>query len=426
MSTAQSGQNDRFGTRCIHAGQAPDPSTGAIMTPVYLTSTYVQKSPGVAIDGYDYARSKNPTRHALEMNLASLESGGEGGGGGGSVGVGAQGFAFASGLASMDCVLHLLKSGDHVVLCDDVYGGTFRQLDKVFRHLGIEATRVDMTDLAATRAAFRPSTRLVWLETPTNPMLKVVDIAAVCAIAREQGAKAGWSWGGAAGSAAEPGKTGATRGIIVVADNTFASPALQNPLALGADIVMHSCTKYLGGHSDCVAGALVCKDGELADRLRYLQNAVGAVLGPMDSFLLLRSTKTLHVRVQRHCENAMRVAKFLASHAKVERVVYPGLESHPQHGIAKKQMRGFGGMITATLRGGLGEARRFLERVRLFSLAESLGGVESLIEHPAIMTHASVPAANRAALGISDGLVRLSVGIEDVEDLVGDLERALG
>ncbi len=404
---------DRFATRCIHAGQAPDPSTGAIMTPVYLTSTYVQKSPGVAIDGYDYARSKNPTRHALELNLASLEGG-------------TQGFAFASGLASMDCVLHLLKSGDHVVLCDDVYGGTFRQLDKVFRHLGIETTRVDMTDLAATRAAFRASTRLVWLETPTNPMLKVVDIAAVCAIAKEQGAKSGWSWGGAAGSAAEPGKAGATRGVIVVADNTFASPALQNPLALGADIVMHSCTKYLGGHSDCVAGALVCHDGELAERLRYLQNAVGAVLGPMDSFLLLRSTKTLHVRVQRHCENAMRVARFLASHAKVERVVYPGLESHPHHGIAKKQMRGFGGMITATLKGGLGEARRFLERVRLFSLAESLGGVESLIEHPAIMTHASVPAANRAALGISDGLVRLSVGIEDVEDLVGDLERALG
>jgi cystathionine gamma-lyase len=403
---------DRFATRCIHAGQVPDPSTGAIMTPVYLTSTFVQKSPGVAIDGYDYARSKNPTRHALELNLASLEGG-------------RHGLAFASGLASMDCVLHCLKSGDHVVLCDDVYGGSFRQLDKVFRHLGVQTTRVDMTDLSATRAAFVPATRLVWLETPTNPMLKVVDIPAIAAIAKEQGTKSGWTWGGAAGSAGEPGKPGTTRPPIVVVDNTFASPYLQNPLALGADVVMHSCTKYLGGHSDCVAGALICNDEELAGRLRYLQNAVGAVLGPMDSFLLLRSTKTLHVRVQRHCENAMLVARYLSRHAKVERVVYPGLESHPQHGLAKKQMRGFGGMITATLGGGLSEARRFLERVRLFSLAESLGGVESLIEHPAIMTHASVPHANRAALGISDGLVRLSVGIEDADDLIKDLEYAL-
>ncbi len=405
----------RFATDCIHAGQKPDPSTGAIMTPVYLTSTYVQSSPGVCIDGYDYARSRNPTRTALEANLAALEGG-------------KHGYAFASGLAAMDCVLHLLSSGDHVVLCDDVYGGSFRQVDKVFRHHGIECTRVDMTDLAATKAAFKPNTKLMWLETPTNPMLKVIDIAAVAKLAKEQGAKKGWTWGGEAGRTAEPGKAGATRGIIVAADNTFASPFLQNPLALGADIVMHSCTKYLGGHSDCVAGALVCNDEELADRLRFLQNAVGAVLGPMDCFLLLRSTKTLHVRVQRHGENAMQIAQYLSKHAKVERVVYPGLESHPQHAIAKRQMvpgRGFGGMITATLKGGLDEARRFLERVHLFSLAESLGGVESLIEHPAIMTHASVPAANRAALGISDGLVRLSVGIEDVDDLIGDLERAL-
>jgi cystathionine gamma-lyase len=404
-----------FATHCIHAGQRPDPSTGAIMTPVYLTSTYVQSSPGVCIDGYDYARSRNPTRTAFEANLAALEGG-------------KHGYAFASGLASMDCVLHLLTTGDHVVLCDDVYGGSFRQVDKVFRHHGIESTRVDMTDLAATKAAFKPNTKLVWLETPTNPMLKVIDIAAVAKIAKDQGPKQGWTWGGAAGRNAEPGMKGTTRGIIVVADNTFASPYLQNPLALGADVVMHSCTKYLGGHSDCVAGALVCNDDELADRLRFLQNAVGAVLGPMDCFLLLRSTKTLHVRVQRHGENALKIAQVLTKHPKVERVVYPGLESHPQHAIARKQMhagRGFGGMITATLRGGLDQARRFLERVHLFSLAESLGGVESLIEHPAIMTHASVPPANRAALGISDGLVRLSVGIEDVDDLIRDLERAL-
>lgn len=404
-----------FGTRAIHAGQVPDPSTGAIMTPVYMTSTYVQESPGVCKDGYDYARSKNPTRHALEMNVASLEGGGHG-------------FAFSSGLAAMDCVLHLLAAGDHVVLCDDVYGGTFRQLDKVFRHLGIETTRVDMTDLGATQRAMRPTTRLVWIETPTNPMLKVVDIAAVAAIARERGPVGGWKWGGGAGGAGragEPGKPGATRPPIVVVDNTFASPFLQNPLSLGADIVLHSCTKYLGGHSDVVAGMLVARDEELADRLRFLQNAVGAVPGAMDCFLLLRSTKTLHVRMERHCENAGKVARFLAAHRGVERVVYPGLESHPQHAIARKQMRGYGGMITCTLRGGLDQARRFLERVRLFSLAESLGGVESLIEHPAIMTHASVPPENRAALGIADGLVRLSVGIEDASDLIADLERAL-
>ncbi|MBL8764982.1 MAG: PLP-dependent transferase [Phycisphaerae bacterium] len=403
----------RFATRCIHAGQAPDPTTGAIMTPVYLTSTFVQASPGVVKDGYDYARSRNPTRTALESNLASLEGG-------------KHGFAFASGLASMDCVLHLLTSGDHVVLCDDVYGGSFRQLDKVFRHHGVTCTRVDMTDLAATERAFMPRTRLVWIETPTNPMLKVVDVAAVAGLARARGASAGWTWGGAAGRTAEPGKTGGTRSPIVVVDNTFASPRLQNPLALGADVTMHSCTKYIGGHSDLVGGALVCNDEELADRLRFLQNAVGAVMSPMDCFLLLRSTKTLHVRMERHSANAMEIARWLTTHPKVERVVYPGLESHPQHALAKRQMSAFGGMITATLRGGLPEARRFLERVHLFALAESLGGVESLIEHPAIMTHASVPAANRAALGISDGLVRLSVGIEDVADLIGDLERALG
>lgn len=378
----------RFATQCIHAGQRPDPTTGAIMTPVYFTSTFVQESPGVSKDGYDYARSKNPTRTALEANLAALERG-------------KHGFCFGSGLAAIDCVLHTLSAGDHIVLCDDVYGGTFRIVDKVFKQLGLSATRVDMTDLAATERAFTDKTRLVWVETPTNPMLKVIDIAAVAKLAR-------------------------SRGAISVVDNTFATPYLQNPLTLGADVVMHSSTKYLGGHSDVIGGVLVVNSDELGGRLKFLQNAVGAVPGPMDCFLLLRSTKTLHVRVQRHCENAAEIAQFLSKHPKIDKVVYPGLPSHPGHLVAKRQMRGFGGMITATLKGGLDDARRFLERVHLFSLAESLGGVESLIEHPAIMTHASVPAENRAALGISDGLVRLSVGIEDVTDLIHDLERALG
>lgn len=378
----------RFATQCIHAGQRPDPTTGAIMTPVYFTSTFVQESPGVSKDGYDYARSKNPTRTALEANLAALERG-------------KHGFCFGSGLAAIDCVLHTLSAGDHIVLCDDVYGGTFRIVDKVFKQLGLSATRVDMTDLAATERAFTDKTRLVWVETPTNPMLKVIDIAAVAKLAR-------------------------ARGAISVVDNTFATPYLQNPLTLGADVVMHSSTKYLGGHSDVIGGVLVVNSDELGGRLKFLQNAVGAVPGPMDCFLLLRSTKTLHVRVQRHCENAAEIAQFLSKHPKIDKVVYPGLPSHPGHLVAKRQMRGFGGMITATLKGGLDDARRFLERVHLFSLAESLGGVESLIEHPAIMTHASVPAENRAALGISDGLVRLSVGIEDVTDLIHDLERALG
>jgi cystathionine gamma-lyase len=376
-----------FATRAIHAGQEPDPATGAVMTPVYLTSTYAQASPGVIKGNYDYSRSANPTRTALEANLASLEGG-------------RHGFCFSSGLAAMDCVLHTLSSGDHVVLSDDVYGGSFRLMDKVFRHLGIDFTRVDMTDLGAVERAFTPRTRLVWAETPTNPMLKICDIAAIAGLAR-------------------------ARGAISVVDNTFATPYLQNPLALGADIAHHSSTKYIGGHSDVVGGALVMNDDALAARIKFLQNAVGAVPSPMDCFLLLRSTKTLHVRMERHCQNAGEVARWLARHPRVEKVVYPGLESHPQHAIARKQMRGFGGMITATLRGGLADARRFLERVRLFALAESLGGVESLIEHPAIMTHASVPPENRAALGISDGLVRLSVGIEDVADLIADLDQAL-
>lgn len=379
-------ESQGFGTRAIHAGQSPDPTTGAIMTPVYLTSTFVQESPGV-LKGYDYSRSGNPTRTALEANLASLEGG-------------RFGFAFASGLAAMDCMLHTLSAGDHVVLSDDVYGGSFRILDKAYKQLGFQITRVDMSDLRATEAAIREGTKLVWVETPSNPLLKVIDIQAVAKMAR-------------------------TRRAVCVVDNTFATPYLQNPLALGADVVHHSSTKYLGGHSDVVGGALVTGDEGLAQRIKFLQNAIGGVPSPFDCFLLLRSTKTLHVRMERHCQSALKVARWLEQHGKIERVVYPGLPSHPQHAIAKKQMRGFGGMVTCFLRGGLEEARRFLERVRLFSLAESLGGVESLIEHPAIMTHASIPPETRREIGLSDGLVRLSVGIEDVEDLIADLEQAL-
>jgi cystathionine gamma-lyase len=380
--------NKRFATRCVHAGQRPDPTTGAIMTPIYQTSTYVQQSPGVIIEDYDYARSANPTRRALEENLAALEGG-------------RHGLVFASGLAALAACIHLLQSGDHVVLCDDVYGGTFRALDKVFRQFGITYTRVDMTDLDATEAAFTSKTKLCWIETPTNPLLKIVDIEAVSRLAKAKGA-------------------------IVGVDNTFASPALQTPLALGADIVLHSCTKYIGGHSDVIGGALIVNDDDLTQRLKFTQNAVGAVPAPLDCFLLLRSTKTLHVRVDRHCANAARIADFLAEQPKIERVVYPGRADHPQHDIAKKQMKGYGGMITATLKGGLPAARAFLERVKLFSLAESLGGVESLIEHPAIMTHASIDKPLREALGISDGLVRFSCGIEDVDDLIADVAEALG
>ncbi len=380
--------NKGFGTRCIHAGQQPDPTTGAIMTPVYQTSTYVQESPGVIKEDYDYARSANPTRKALEANIASLEGG-------------RHGFMFASGLASLAACIHLLQSGDHVILCDDVYGGTYRSFDKVFKQFGITYSRVDMTDLNATEAAFTPKTKMVWLETPTNPLLKVIDIAAVARLAKSKGA-------------------------ITAVDNTFATPVLQNPLALGADIVSHSCTKYIGGHSDVIGGVLICNDDELGQRLRFTQNAVGAIAAPWDSFLLLRSTKTLHVRVQRHCENAAKIADYLAMQPQVGAVIYPGREDHPQHAIAKKQMHGgYGGMITVTLKGGLPAARAFLERVKLFSLAESLGGVESLIEHPAIMTHASVDKHLREAIGIGDGLVRFSVGIEDVEDLIEDIAEAL-
>ncbi len=374
----------RLETLAIHAGQAPDPVTGAVMTPVYLTSTYAQSAPGEH-KGYEYSRTHNLTRHALQDCLAALEGG-------------RHGLAFASGLAATDAILHLLEAGDHVVHSDDVYGGTFRLFDKVFRRAGLSFTPADLTDPAALERALTPRTRLVWIESPTNPLLKIVDLAAVAARARARGA---WT----------------------VVDNTFATPFLQRPLELGVDLVCHSTTKYLNGHSDVVGGAVVTRDDALAERLRFLQNAVGAVPSPMDAFLVLRGLKTLHVRMERHQENAARVARFLEGHPQVERVTWPGLASHPQHELARRQMRGFGGMLTFVIRGGLPAARAFLSSLQVFTLAESLGGVESLIEHPAIMTHASVPAEVRARLGIDDGLVRVSVGIEHADDLLEDLER---
>jgi cystathionine gamma-lyase len=375
-----------FGTRAIHAGQAPDPTTGAVMTPIYYTSTYAQQAPGVH-KGFEYSRTHNLTRFALEANLASLEGG-------------AGGLCFASGLAATSTLLQLFDAGTHVVACDDLYGGTFRLFDKVYRRLGFEFTYVDPLDgAAAVAAAIRPATRLVWIETPTNPMLKLVDIAAVSAVCK-------------------------ARGVLLAVDNTFMTPYLQRPLELGADIVAHSMTKYLNGHSDVVGGALIVKDGELRDRLAFLQNAAGGVPSPMDSFLVMRGTKTLHVRMDRHEANARVLASWLERHPQVEKVIYPGLASHPQHALARSQARGFGGMISFVLAGGLEASRRFLSTCQIFTLAESLGGVESLIEHPAIMTHASVPAERRAQLGIADGFIRLSVGIEDVADLQADLERS--
>jgi cystathionine gamma-lyase len=356
------------------------------MTPVYLTSTYVQDGPGVH-KGYEYSRTQNPTRHALEGCLAALEGG-------------AHGLAFASGLAATDAVLHLLSAGDHVLASDDVYGGTFRIMDKVFRRHGVSFEAVDMTDPANVSRALRKETRLVWIESPTNPMLKLVDLAAVAAIAR------------------------AHRALTVV-DNTFATPCFQRPLAHGIDLVVHSTTKYLNGHSDVVGGAIVTGDAGIHERLAFLQNAVGAVPSPLDAFLVLRGLKTLGVRMERHARNALAAARLLEGRPEVERVVYPGLPSHPQHALARRQMSGFGGMVSFVLRGGLPAATAFLRAVRIFSCAESLGGVESLIEHPAIMTHASVPAATRQQLGIADGLVRASVGIEDEADLLEDLERGL-
>lgn len=379
-------KNFGFETRAIHAGQDPDPTTGAIMTPVYLTSTYVQSSPGVH-KGFEYSRTHNPTRKAYEACLANLESG-------------KHGFAFASGCAATTTVLHLLKSGDHVIAADDMYGGTFRLFDKILRHNGLDFSFVDLTKNGGLESAIKPSTKLLWLETPTNPTLKIIDIRKACEIAHKHG-------------------------ITVVVDNTFMGPYFQRPLELGADIVVHSTTKYIGGHSDVVGGAVITSSDEIATRIAFLSNSMGAIASPFDSFLCMRSLKTLPIRMRAHEANAKAVADFLVQHPKVESVIYPGLKSHPQHEIALKQMHGMGGMITFHLKGGLNESRKFLESVKLFALAESLGGVESLVEHPAIMTHASVPAENRKALGISDSMVRLSVGIETQADLIDDLSVAL-
>ncbi|MEZ4265821.1 MAG: cystathionine gamma-synthase [Myxococcota bacterium] len=375
-----------LGTLAIHAGQQPDPTTGAIMTPVFLSSTYVQASPGEH-RGYEYSRTGNPTRTALQDCVAALEGG-------------AHGLAFASGCAAASTLIHSFEAGTHIICGDDVYGGTFRLFQNVWTRHGLSVDFVDLDDPDAVLRAKRPETRMVWLETPTNPMLKMVDIRAIADRCK-------------------------SAGIKLAVDNTFMSPIFQRPLDLGADVVVHSATKYLNGHSDVVGGVLVTSDAAWAEQLAYLQNAVGGVPGAMDSFLILRGLKTLHVRMERHAQSAGRIARWLEDHPAVERVVYPGLESHPQHELAKRQMTGFGGMITFFVRGGLEGARRMLTRTKLFQLAESLGGVESLVEHPAIMTHASIPAAQRAELGISDSLVRLSVGIEDVEDLIADLAFAL-
>jgi cystathionine gamma-lyase len=382
------GNRLRFITRTVHAGQSPDPATGAVMVPIYATSTFVQDSPGVH-KGYEYARSQNPTRMAFERCVADLESG-------------SRGYAFASGLAAISTVLELLDAGSHVIASDDLYGGTFRLFERVrAKSQALTASYVDMSDLDALAAAIRPETRLIWIETPTNPTLKLVDIERVAQLAK-------------------------SRGLLTVVDNTFASPYVQRPLELGVDIVVHSTTKYLNGHSDMVGGVAVVGDNaELAERLAFLHNALGAISGPFDSFLALRGLKTLALRMERHSANALELAGWLERHKRVRRVHYPGLESHPQHALARRQMHGFGGIVTVELDADLSDTKRVLERTRLFQLAESLGGVESLIEHPAIMTHASIPPERRHALGISDGLIRLSVGIEDVEDLREDLAGAL-
>ena len=375
-------------TLAIHGGQAPDPSTGAVMQPIYATSTYAQSSPGVH-QGFEYSRTHNPTRFAWERCVAALEGG-------------SRGFAFASGLAATSTVLELLDSGDHVVAMDDLYGGSYRLFERVRRRsAGLDFSFVDLCDLAAFEAAITPKTRMVWIETPTNPMLKIVDIAAVAQIARKHG-------------------------LRVVVDNTFASPIVQRPLELGAHLVMHSATKYLNGHSDMVGGIVVVgEDAELAEQMAFLQNSVGAVQGPFDSFLALRGVKTLPLRMRAHNENALALAQWLEGQDAVEKVIYPGLASHPQHALAARQMHGFGGIVSVVLKGGFEAARRFCERTELFTLAESLGGVESLVNHPAVMTHASVPVERRERLGLSDALVRLSVGVEAAGDLVADLEMAL-
>ncbi|HAT2123246.1 TPA: PLP-dependent transferase [Legionella pneumophila] len=378
-----------FDTRAIHAGQEPCQSTGAVMTPIYATSTYKQIAPGEHL-GYEYSRTQNPTRKAYEDCIASLESG-------------QKGFAFASGMAAINTVIDLLDSGDHVVAMDDLYGGTFRLFDKVkTRTSNLSFSFIDMSVPENIEAAITPKTKLLWLETPSNPMLKLANLRKIAAIAKKHN-------------------------LITVADNTFATPWIQRPLELGFDIVLHSATKYLNGHSDVVSGVVVVGENPmLSDKIAFLQNSCGAVAGPFDSFLVLRSLKTLSLRMQRHCENANHLANWLNGHPKIEKVIYPGLKSHPQYSLAKEQMNDFGGMISLVLKGGLEDAKRFLARCELFTLAESLGGVESLIEHPAIMTHASIPVEQRKALGIEDGFIRLSVGIEHIDDLRADLEHALG
>jgi len=376
-----------FSTRAIHAGQQHDPTTGAVMVPIYATSTYAQESPGTH-KGFEYSRSQNPTRMAFERCIADLESG-------------SHGFAFASGLAAIATILELLDSGAHVIATDDLYGGSFRLFDQVRkRSAALQFSFVDMSDVSAIETAIRPNTRMIWIETPTNPLLRLADLAAIATLARKHR-------------------------LMAVADNTFASPYVQRPLESGIDIVMHSTTKYLNGHSDIIGGCVVVNTDELGEKLKFLQNAIGSIAGPFDSFLALRGLKTLALRMERHCSNAMAVARWLEKNPKVARVIYPGLESHPQHKLAKKQMSAFGGIVTFVVDGDLAATRRVLERTRLFTLAESLGGVESLIEHPAIMTHASIPSDKRDQIGISDSLVRLSVGIEDPDDLIADLDMAL-
>lgn len=377
-----------FATRAIHGGQAPEPATGAVMPPIFTSSTYVQESPGVH-KGFEYSRSHNPTRFAWERAVASLESG-------------SKGFAFASGMAATSTIMELLNSGDHVIAMDDLYGGTFRLFDKVRgRSAGLQFSYVDLTDAAALQAAIRSNTKMIWIETPSNPMLKLVDIAAVVAVAKQHG-------------------------ILTVVDNTFATPYNQRPLEMGVDIVMHSATKYLNGHSDMVGGIAVVGDNpELIDKMTFLQNAIGSIAGPFDSYLALRGVKTLALRMRQHNAAALEIAQWLEQHPAVEQVIFPGLPSHPQHQLAKRQMDGFGGMISILLKGDLAKARRFLEAIEIFALAESLGGVESLIEHPAIMTHASIPPENRKKLGILDNFVRISVGIEEVSDLIKALDKAL-
>lgn len=379
----------KFNTKVIHGGQHHDPSTGAVMPPVYQTSTFLQTSPGVPVGEYEYSRAANPTRTALENALASIENG-------------TRGLAFSSGLAATDCVLRSFKAGDEIIAMDDLYGGTYRMFTRIYKDSGIKFHFVDMNDLEKFKSLINENTKLVWMETPTNPLMKLADIEAIAKITKE-------------------------KNLLFAVDNTFATPYLQKPLDLGADIVMHSATKYLGGHSDVIAGALITKDEKLGEQLHFQQFATGATLGPQDSFLVLRGIKTLSLRVQRHCENGVKVSEFLNNHPKVKTVYYPGLASHPFHEIAKKQMKnGFGGMVSFTFESGKKEdAISFLEKLEVFTLAESLGGVESLANHPALMTHASIPEDKRKEIGISDDLVRLSVGIEDIEDLLADLEQAL-